>query len=199
MKSKPLIVGITGGIGSGKSTVCKVFETLGAITYYADDRAKWLMTNDDLLIKEIKNMFGDEAYSDGEIDRKYIAGKVFKDQTQLEKLNQVVHPAVSRDVEKWIQENQKAPLLLKEAALLFETGSYKSLDRTILVTAIEEVKIERVVHRDIHRSEKDVKDIINKQMSDEEKIPLADFVIENDGKKSIIEQVMKLYPELVVA
>lgn len=198
MKSKPLIIGVTGGIGSGKSTVCRVFETLGAITYYADDRAKWLMQNDDELIKKIKELFGDDAYKDNQLDRVHIASKVFKDQSLLEKLNQLVHPAVGEDVNNWVQENQNAPLLLKEAALLFETGSYKSLDKTILVTAPEDIRIERVVSRDTHRSEKDVKDIISKQMSDQEKSSLADFVIENDGRNSIIKQVMKLYDELII-
>ncbi len=198
MKTKPLIVGVTGGIGSGKSIVCKVFETLGAVTYYADDRAKWLMQNDNQLIKEIKELFGDDAYKNGQLDRIHIANRAFKDQSLLEKLNQKVHPAVAEDVAKWVQKNQSSHLLLKEAALLFETGSYKSLDKTILVTAPEELRIDRVVNRDTHRSEQDVKDIISKQMSDEEKLSLADFVIENDGKSSIIKQVTKLYDELII-
>lgn len=199
MKNKLLIVGITGGIGSGKSTVCRVFETLGASTYYADDRAKWLMENDVRLIADIKNLFGEEAYENGKLDRKYIADKAFKDESILERLNGLVHPAVGSDVKKWIAENQHAPLLLKEAALLYETGSYKSLDKTILVTAPIDIRIQRVVKRDAHRTIQDVQDIINKQMSDEEKIPLADFIIKNDGKKSIIEQVMDIHSKLFIA
>lgn len=197
MNSRPLIVGVTGGIGSGKSTICKIFETLGAITYYADDRAKWLMVNDNTLIKEIKNLFGEEAYKNGELDRKHIAGIAFKDQSRLEKLNKHVHPAVAKDVEHWVKENSDAPLLLKEAALLFETGSYKALDKTILVTAPREQRIRRVVLRDSHRSEEDVKAIISKQLSDDEKTSLADYVIENDGKNSVIKQVMEIYPLLI--
>lgn len=193
------MVGITGGIGSGKTTVCKIFETLGAGTYYADDRAKWLMENDAPLIKEVKQLFGEEAYTDGKLDRKHIAGVAFRDEGLLEKLNAVVHPAVGRDFEGWVNENLEARLLLKEAALIFETGSYKLLDQTILVTAPEDVRIKRVVTRDTHRTEKDVKDIIAKQMSDKEKAGLADFVIENDGKKSLIKQVMTVYQQLVVA
>ena len=199
MKSKPPIVGITGGIGSGKTTVCRVFETLGAITYYADDRAKWLMENDSQLINGIKELFGEGAYQSGKLDRKHIAGQAFKDSSLLEKLNGIVHPAVARDVEEWVSKNHDAKLLLKEAALLFETGSYKSLDKTILVTAPEEVRIDRVAKRDAHRTKEDVRDIIQKQMKDEEKIPLADFIIENDGTKSVIKQVMEIYNRLIVA
>ena len=199
MKSRQLKVGITGGIGSGKSTICRVFETLGASTYYADDRAKWLMANDDQLINEIKNLFGEDAYNDGNLERKFIAGQAFRDQSLLEKLNQLVHPVVARDVAKWIQENQHEPLLLKEAALLFETGSYKSLDKTILVTAPEEIRIQRVAGRDAHRTKADIRDIINKQIRDEKKSPLADFVIENDGKKPIIKQAMNIYSTLIIA
>ena len=198
MASKPLIVGVTGGIGSGKSIVCSVFETLGAITYYADDRAKWLMENDSKLTNGIKSLFGEEAYKNGKLDRKQIADQAFKNSSLLEKLNGLVHPAVAADVEKWIQENQATKLLLKEAALLFETGSYKSLNKTILVTSPEEVRIKRVIKRDAHRSEDDVRDIIQRQMKDEEKIPLADFVIQNDGKESVIKQVLAIYEQLVV-
>lgn len=197
MKTKPNIVGVTGGIGSGKSTVCKIFETLGAITYYADDRAKWLMTHDINLIESIKGLFGDQVYVDGQLDRKHIASIAFKDQNVLDQLNQVVHPAVAKDVEKWTEEYVDAPLLLKEAALLFETGSYQALDKTILVTAPHQIRVERVVQRDTHRSVEDVETIIGKQMSDENKTPLADYVIENDGKKSLIKQVMDIFPLLI--
>ena len=197
MNSKSQIVGVTGGIGSGKSTVCKIFETLGAITYYADDRAKWLMINDSKLISHITDLFGEEAYKGEQLNREYIAERVFKDQALLEQLNQLVHPAVAKDVETWVGTNQDAPLLLKEAALLFETGSYKELDKTILVTAPEAIRIERVVKRDSHRSAQDVKNIMDKQMSDADKTVLADFVVENDGKKSVIKQVMDLYPLFV--
>ncbi|SNS92860.1 dephospho-CoA kinase [Ekhidna lutea] len=199
MAIKPPFIGITGGIGSGKSIVCKIFETLGATTYYADDRAKWLMENDDSLIYEIKELFGEEAYSESRLDRKFIAQKAFKDKNILDKLNSLVHPAVARDVEKWRKEHSGAKLLLKEAALLFETGSYKSLEKTVLVTAPEDIRVERVIARDTHRSKEDVQNIIEKQMSDHEKIQLADFVIINDGQQSLIKQVTELYKELVIA
>lgn len=198
MQSKSEIIGVTGGIGSGKTTVCKIFEVLGATTYYADDRARWLMENDSELVLQIKNLFGERAFSNEKLDRKFIASQVFNNESQLKKLNGLVHPAVAKDVAQWAIRNQNANLLLKEAALLFETGSYKNLKKNILVTAPEEVRIERVTTRDSHRSAQDVKDIIRKQMDDREKISLADFVIENDGKKSLIMQVMKIYESLVV-
>ena len=199
MSNRPHIVGVTGGIGSGKTTVCKIFETLGARAYYADDRAKWLMEHDEELIENIKELFGADAYQDGKLDRKFIGQRAFKDDLLLKRLNELVHPAVGRDVEKWTSENQDAKLLLKEAALLFETGSYKALDKNILVTAPEDVRIQRVTARDSHRTEDDVRDIIAKQMKDDEKRKLADFVIQNDGSQSVIKQVMKIYDQLVIA
>lgn len=197
MNSRPPIVGVTGGIGSGKSTVCKIFETLGAVTHYADDRAKWLMNNDVGLIAQIKDLFGEEAFKNGELDRKHIAGIAFQNQSVLEQLNALVHPAVAKDVKQWVEDNQDASLLLKEAALLFETGSYKALDKTILVKAPEALRIGRVVTRDPHRSREDVHAIITKQMSDEEKIPLADYVIENGGDQSVIKQVIEIYRSII--
>lgn len=199
MPSKPLFAGITGGIGSGKTTVCKVFETLGARVYYADDRAKWLMENDDDLIEGIKSLFGGQAYKKNKLDRKFIADQVFQNGILLDKLNAMVHPAVAKDVAQWSTQNQDAKLLLKEAALLFETGSYKSLGKNILVTAPEELRVKRVVLRDDHRTEEDVKAIIDKQMPDEEKIPLSDFIIVNDESKSVIKQVIDIKDQLIVA
>jgi len=197
MSGSPAVIGITGGIGSGKSTVCKVFEVLGARTYYADDRAKWLMVNDSSLIAGIKKLFGEEAYKNGNLDRTHIAKMAFENAALLQSLNELVHPAVAKDVNKWIESNQDAKILLKEAALLFETGSYKELDQNVLVTAEEEVRIQRVLARDSHRTEEDVKNIIAKQMSDSEKMKLADFVIENDGSQSLIKQVMQIHQSIV--
>ncbi|MEM7296750.1 MAG: dephospho-CoA kinase [Bacteroidota bacterium] len=197
MLNSPLLVGITGGIGSGKSTVCKIFEVLGHKVYYADDRAKWLMENDLQLINEIKLLFGSEAYKDGHLNRKWIAEKVFKSQDLLSQLNAKVHPAVGEDLKNWAEQNNTEKILFDEAALLFEVGSYKKMDKNILVMAPEEIRIDRVVRRDPHRSPKSVKDIIDKQMSDEEKTPLADFVIKNDGSDSLIRQAMAVYSDLI--
>ena len=199
METRPLVVGITGGIGSGKTTICKVFETLGVKVYYADDRAKWLMANDPALVEQIKDLFGEAAYKDGGLDRKYIANQAFQNDSLLTRLNEVVHPAVNKDTDEWVKRNHKEKLLLKEAALLFETKSYLQLDKNILVVAAEGIRIQRVVRRDLHRNESDIKAIIAKQMKDEEKVPLADYLIKNDGSMSIIKQVMEIYNTLVVA
>lgn len=197
MSGNPKLIGVTGGIGSGKSTVCKIFETLGHKVYYADDRAKWLMENDPTLTAEIKKLFGEAAYKDGRLDRKFIADQVFKNQQLLSELNAKVHPAVGLDLSQWMKNNQEEKILFDEAALLFEIGSYKKMDANILVTAPESIRIARVVARDTHRTPDSVKDIIEKQMSDDEKAPLADYIIKNDGTQSVIGQVMELYPRLL--
>ena len=196
MRNRPVLVGVTGGIGAGKSTICKIFEVLGCKTYYADDRAKWLMENNASLISGVKELFGDDAYFDGKLNRKKITEKAFNDSALLGRLNAIVHPVVKMDFEHWISINSKEKMLLKEAALLFETGSYKELDHCILVIAEENIRIERVVQRDSHRSMEAVRDIISKQMADEQKTPLADFLIHNNGRESSIAQVMKIYTQL---
>ena len=153
--SRPWLIGITGGIGAGKSIVSKVFETLGIPKYDADTRAKWLMNNNQKLVDSIRKLFGNNAYQNGELDRKFIASKAFEDKTLLEQLNQLVHPAVSKDFTEWANQHH-TPYLLKEAALIFETGSYKDLDKIITVTAAEPIRIQRVMKRD-GRSEEQVK------------------------------------------
>lgn len=197
MSNKPSLIGVTGGIGSGKSTVCKIFEVLGHQVYYADDRAKWLMQNEPSLINEIKGLFGEMAYKDNRLDRTFIAEQVFKNEELLTKLNGLVHPAVADDLKRWAATHQKERILFDEAALLFDNGSYKKMDKMILVVAPEELRIERVVARDPHRTSESVKEIINNQMSDEQKSELTDFIIYNDGRSSLIKQVMELYPKLL--
>lgn len=173
-----------------------MLETLGNKVYYADDRAKWLMQNDKSLKAEIIDLFGKGAYKNGDLDRKFIADQVFLDQHLLSTLNGKVHPVVGKDLQFWIDQNRTENLLFDEAALLFEIGTYKKMHKTILVTAPEEIRISRVLARDSHRSKEAVKDIIAKQMSDDEKRKLADFVIVNDGAHSIIRQVMEVYQSL---
>ncbi|MEM9337133.1 MAG: dephospho-CoA kinase [Bacteroidota bacterium] len=194
--SKPYLVGVTGGIGSGKSTLCKVYEILGSKCYYADDRAKQLMENNQDLITKITVLFGAEAYVDGRLNRKEIGRQVFRNQALLEQLNQLVHPAVKDDFRLWVEENRNVDVLLKEAALLFETGSYKELDRTILVTADREVRMQRVLHRDSHRSKEDVIGIMDKQLPDTQKSVLADYIVSNDGSNSLIKQALDIYKKL---
>src|SRR5258706_332054 len=195
---KPLLIGITGGIGSGKSLVCKILATLGVPIYDADTRAKELMTTDEILVNQIKEKFGAESYQvNGSLDRDYLSREVFNDSTKLEKLNQLVHPRVAVDSEKWTKKNKNFPYLVKEAALLFESGSYKLLDKIIVVTAPESLRVQRVINRDMSKDKEDVLKIIRSQMPEEEKIKRADFVIRNDETELVIPQVIKLHERFI--
>jgi len=188
-------VGITGGIGSGKTTICKVFEILGIPVFYADTVAKQIMVEDSLLIEGIKSTFGNESYlSGGKLNNKYIAGIVFNNEAELQKLNALVHPAVFRAFDTWEEQvvGTDVPYTLKEAALLFESGSYKMCDTNILVTAPIDIKINRVMQRDKVTAEQ-VKARMDKQMSDDDKAKLANHFIINDETHSIIEQVLNLH------
>ncbi|WP_461787979.1 dephospho-CoA kinase [Pedobacter sp.] len=189
-----LKIGITGGIGSGKTTVCRVFETLGIPVFYADTVAKQIMTTDFTLIEGIKTTFGSASYfEDGSLNNKHIAGIVFNNEAELAKLNALVHPAVFRAFDTWDAQLPKTiPYSLKEAALLFESGSYKMCDKNILVTAPMAVKIARVTARD-NVSEEQVLVRVSKQLKDEEKIKLADFDINNTESQSVILQVLALH------
>lgn len=194
-----LRLGITGGIGSGKTTVCKIFETLHIPVYYADDRAKWLMVNSPTLQTGITQLFGKDAYfEDGALNRAHIGSIAFKDTAKLQKLNALVHPAVFVDGENWQQEQLAlgVPYTLKEAALLYETGSYKMLDKVIVVTAPEALRIQRVMDRD-NLSKEEVKQRIARQLPEAEKVAKADFVINNDGQHSLIKQVLAIHQSLL--
>lgn len=174
-------VGITGGIGSGKTTVCRMFEELGVPVYYADDRAKYLMQHEHFLIDSIKKHFGEEVYANGQLNRALLAGKVFNQPEKLKLLNSMVHPAVFKDTEEWLQKLPKSTAYcLKEAALLVETGSYKNLDALIVVTAPEQTRMERVVQRDGVQPA-DVSARMQHQLPEAEKVKRADYIIENNG------------------
>jgi dephospho-CoA kinase len=193
---KPLWVGITGGIGSGKSTVCRIFQLLGVPVYPSDDRAKWLMAHDPELKHEISIAFGSESYlPDGIVNRAFLAEQVFSDPEKVKKINSLVHPAVGKDFRQWAA-NQQGPYLLKEAALLFETGAAKELDKVINVSSPLKVRVSRILMRDPHRDEAQVNQIIDQQMPDEEKNELADFVIKNSDNKLLIPQVLAIHEKL---
>ncbi len=191
-----LHLGITGGIGSGKTTVCHIFSALGIPIYYADERARWLMIQDPDLIAGIKALFGAEAYlEDGSLNRQLISTLAFGQPDLLAQLNALVHPAVGKDGLKW-QAEQNSPYTLKEAALLYESGSYKTLDKIIVVTAPLEVRIARVMARDQVEREA-VEKRIAQQMPEEEKIKRADFLIHNDGEHSLIQQVYEIHRQVL--
>ncbi|MGB1206735.1 MAG: dephospho-CoA kinase [Chitinophagales bacterium] len=192
-----LKVGITGGIGSGKTTVCKIFETFGIPIYDSDKAAKWLMQNDENLIKTIKEIFGDDIYTlENKLDRKKLAAIVFYDKKALKKLEELVHPAVFRYGEKWLKQHKTKPYIIKEAALLFESGSYRQLDYVITITAPEKVRIARVQKRD-GATVADIKARIDKQMPESEKVKLSDAVIENNEEKMLIPQIIEIHKILL--
>ncbi len=191
------IAGITGGIGSGKTTVCKIFEVLGVPVYYADERARWLLNNDASVKEKVIALLGNEAYSNDELNRPFIAEKVFADKNLLEQYNAIVHPAVAEDTLSWTSQHLDEPYVLKEAALLVETGSYLNLDKLIVVIAPENIRIERVMQRD-GLSKEAVTARIKNQMPESEKVKLADFIIVSDGSQSLIEQVKNIHQEIMV-
>jgi dephospho-CoA kinase len=191
---QPVQIGITGGIGSGKSLICQIFHVLGVPVYDADSRAKKLMTTDGILIDQIKKEFGSLSYDEqGVLNREWLGKTVFNQPDKLAKLNSLVHPRVAWDYGLWIQKQNGVKYCLKEAALLFEAGSYQLLDKIIVVTAPDELRIKRVLQRDAHRSKADVERIVKNQMPQEEKIKRADFIIKNDESELIIPHVLKLH------
>jgi len=190
-----LKIGITGGIGSGKTFICRLFEALGIPVYNADEEAKRLMNTDIRIKEKLIAQFGEATYKDGLLDRAFLANMVFSDKDKLELLNGIVHPIVIQEAKDWA-ERQTTRYSLKEAALLFESGSYKELDYTILVTAPIDIRIQRVIERD-GTTEQQGRERMNKQLSDEEKLQLADFVIVNDGITPILPQVWTLHQKFL--
>lgn len=190
-----MIVGLTGGIGSGKTTVANLFETMGCVIYNSDDKAKEVYFQSEVK-RQVIELLGIEAYlNENEINKEYISKKVFSNTELLHQLNHIIHPAVKSD---FILFKSKLPLgtiIIKESAILFETGIYKDLEKTILVTAPLEVKINRVKKRN-STSEEDIKKRMSAQWTDEQKAPLANFVIVNDGIKALIPQVVTIIQQL---
>jgi dephospho-CoA kinase len=188
-------VGITGGIGSGKTTVCKLFELLGVAVYYSDDEAKKILDCDSTVKSELLNLFGESILNEFEqIDRKKIAAIVFSDTTKLASLNAIVHPAVAKHFDEWCKK-QSSPYILKEAAILFESGANKQVDKTIVVTAPLQLKLSRVIARDKTTEAEVLKRMAN-QLPDEEKIKLSDFVIRNDEESLLIPHVLVVNNQL---
>jgi dephospho-CoA kinase len=196
--ASPLQIGITGGIGSGKSLVSRIFTCLGAPVYDADSRAKALMSTDAELAELIKKEFGPLSYRpDGTLDRTYISRLTFGKSDRLEKLNNLVHPRVADDYKNWLQAQGERNYVLREAALLYEAGSFKTIDKMIVVSAPENLKIKRVLARDSHRSREEVKAIMSSQWPDEEKLKRADFIIYNDNQHLVIPQVLMLHNQFM--
>ena len=192
-----LKVGITGGIGSGKSTITSLFHDLGVPIYNSDERAKWLLSNDVDLMDIIKILFGQESYSNNKLNRAHIANIVFQDNDMLKQLNAIVHPLVKIDFENWLLLQKKEPLVIKEAAILIESGAYKELDVLIVVLADKKRRIKRVINRD-NVSKEDVEKRMETQISDSERLKFANFSVDNNTDQSNLKiQVEELYKQLL--
>ncbi len=189
------IVGITGGIGSGKSTVCKVFETLGMPVFNSDDEAKSVYTDFPEVLEAVRSQFGDIVFSGVELNKAALASIVFENEEALRKLNQLIHPLVRSKFDKWV-EKQNSPYVLREAAILIESGAAADCDFVILVKAPESVRIERVLLRN-GLSEVQIKQRMTAQMSDDEKSPKSDFIINNDGSELVLHQILKIHQSLL--
>jgi dephospho-CoA kinase len=187
-----LQVGITGGIGSGKSTICKVFSLLGVPVYDADSRAKYLTENDPVIRKALIEWLGEEVFHEGKLQRAWLAAQVFHSKEATEKLNSITHPVVGEDYKRWAA-SQQTSYVLKEAALFYESGSYKDMDLMIVVTAPEVLRIERVLKRDKSRTLDQIKDILKRQIPEEEKVSRADYCLVNDGKSLLLPTILELH------
>jgi len=190
-----LKIGLTGGIGSGKSTVAKIFSTIGIPVFYADIAARNVMHEDAALMQKIKETFGDVAYENNMLNRKYIADIVFNDPFKLEQLNAMVHPATIAAAQRWMLQ-QTTPYVIKEAALFFEAGSTEGLDYIIGVYAPQHLRVHRVMQRD-NVTREEVLSRMSKQINEEMKMRLCDFVIVNDEQTMVIPQVLKLHEKFI--
>jgi len=190
-----IIVGLTGGIGSGKTTVANFFKDLNVPVYIADIEAKKLMNVSKILKRKIKKVFGDEAYINDELNRPFIASKIFNDQSLLDKMNAIVHPKVGKHFLKWL-EKQEHPYVIKEAAILFENNGYKDCDYIITVIADKQLRVKRIMERDSTSIQK-IKAIMENQWNDEDRAKLSDFVIENNTLKNTKEQVFEIHKKLL--
>lgn len=185
------IIGLTGGIGSGKTTVAQMFQELGVPVYIADTEAKLLTNRSKVIRRKLIALLGEEAYVDNEINRPFVAEKIFNDAALLEKVNQIIHPKVRAHFKRWALK-QQTPYVIKEAAILFENGGYKECDRTILVVAPLETRIQRIKERDGSSLEQ-IESRLKNQWEDEKKIPLADFIIHNTELEKTKLQVAEIH------
>lgn len=188
-------VGLTGGIGSGKSTVARIFESLGIPVYDADAMTKKLMNENDALKSALVEAFGESVYLHGQLNKSYLASLVFNNPEQLNRLNNLIHPAAIQAAEGWMS-NQNAPYCIKEAALIFESGSQSTLDKVIGVTAPRHLRIHRTMLRD-HVSKEEVEKRMSHQIEDGIKMRLCDFTIVNDDQKMVLPQVLAIHRRLI--
>ncbi|TAH08748.1 MAG: dephospho-CoA kinase [Runella slithyformis] len=186
----PLQIGITGGIGSGKSIVCRIFSTLGVPIYDADSRAKWLINHQVALQSDIIDLLGTNAFVNGQYNRPWVAAQVFDNPTLLQQLNAVVHPRVFADSAIWLQQHQNAPYVLRESALATKGAN---IDKVLVVSAPLDLRVARIKQRDPHRTEIEIRNIIARQPTDAEQLQMADYVITNDDTQLLILRVQELH------
>jgi len=190
-----VIIGLTGGIGSGKTTISKCFESFGIPVYVADYEAKALMNRSKVIKRKLIQLFGESAYKKGKLNRAYLASKIFKDKALLTKMNAIVHPKVASHFKRWLK-NQEAPYVIKEAAIIFENNLERQYDYIITVVADEDLRIERVMKRD-NSTLKKVKSIISNQLADAEKIDKSDFVITNNKLEPAKKQATDIHHQIL--
>jgi dephospho-CoA kinase len=190
------VLGLTGGIGSGKSTVAMVFKTLGVPVYNSDDRGREMYFDPEVRIK-VEALLGKKAYrGERELDREFVRKKIFSDPAMLVRINDIIHPAVKKDFQLFKRRHKKSAYVIKETALLFEAGIDKSVDKILLITATMTLRMERLKKRDAHLSETEIEAVIAKQWGDEEKSKKADWVIENNEEKLLLPQILKVHESL---
>jgi dephospho-CoA kinase len=191
------VLGLTGGIGSGKSTIAKIFRTLGVPVYNSDDRGREMYFEAEVRNK-VEALLGKKAYrGERELDREFVRSKIFSDESMLAKINGIIHPAVKKDFELFKKRHKKAPYVVKETALLFEAGIDKSVDKILLVVTDPALRMARLKKRDAHLSEAEIDAVIAKQWADKDKSKKADWVIENNEEKLVIPQILKVHEALL--
>ena len=190
-----IVVGLTGGIGSGKTTVAKQFELLGIPIYIADEEAKKLMNRSKIIKRKLIELFGNEAYVDNQLNRAFIADIIFKNKEYLQKMNAIIHPRVAKHFNKWMKK-QSAPYVIKEVAILFENGGYEFCDYVITVIAPKKLRLSRLLKRDNTTKDK-IEAIIKNQWTDEQKVKLSQFVITNEDLENTKKQVVKVHNQLL--
>ena len=188
---KPSLIGITGGMGSGKSTVSKILRHLNYKVYNSDVRGKELIGEVKSIRDQLESIFGDKIFNNNKLDSKALSRKVFKDDSSLQKINSIVHPEVEKDFNSWVASNSNDKCLFKESALLFETGAFRHLDKTILIIADKGLRIKRVLERDVDRSKKEIENIISKQIDEDEASKLADVILYNNQDDLLLPRVIE--------
>ena len=189
------LVGITGDIGSGKTTVSNIFSHLGYKVYNSDERAKHLMETDTNIVEKISDLLGESAYKKGSLNKKLISQSIYNDHSLREKINAIVHPVTINHFNLWVTEN-KDPILIKESALIYQSGSYKQLNSIILVEARKDIRIKRVLERDKHRKKEEVLQIINSQKLKNKEDLNPDYILENNGENLLLPKVIHIIEEL---